>query len=59
MQILTLQVAYRRGGYLLHQRALFYTHMNSGSLPRAPHCGDSLYHMVESPMFPRTVLSTL
>ena len=35
------------------------THMNSGSLPHAPHCRDPLYLMPESPMFPRNVLSIL
>ena len=44
---------------LPHQRALWYTHVNSGSLPCAPRCGDPLYHMLESPTFPSTVLSTL
>ena len=33
--------------------------MNSGSLPCAPHCADPLYHMLESPVFPRAVLSAL
>ena len=33
--------------------------VNSGSLPCAPRCGDPLYHMLESPTFPSTVLSTL
>ena len=37
---------------LLHQRALCYTHVNSGSLPCAPLCGDPLYHMLETPTFP-------
>ena len=44
---------------LPHQRALWYTHVNSGSLPCPPRCGDPLYHMLESPTFPSTVLSTL
>ena len=39
--------------------ALWYTHVNSGSLPCAPLCGDPLYHMLEMPTFPSTVLSTL
>ena len=38
---------------------LWYTHVNSGSLPCAPRCGDPLYHMLETPTFPSTVLSTL
>ena len=33
--------------------------VNSGSLPCAPRCGDPLYHMLESPTFPSTVLSTV
>ena len=44
---------------LPQQRALCYTHVNSGSLPCAPLCGDPLYHMLETPTFPSTVLSTL
>ena len=38
---------------LPHQRALWYTHVNSGSLPCAPHCGDPLYHMLETPTLAR------
>ena len=38
---------------------LVYTHVNSGSFPCAPLCGDPLYHMLETPTFPSTVLSTL
>ena len=44
---------------LPHHRALWYTHVNSGSLPCAPRCGDPLYHMLETPTFPSKVLSTL
>ena len=44
---------------LPHQRALWYTHVNSGSVACAPLCGDPLYHMLETPTFPSTILSTL
>ena len=44
---------------LPHQRALLYTHVNSGSLPWALRCGHPLYHMLETPTFPSTILSTL
>ena len=33
---------------LPHKRALWYTHVNFGSLPCAPRCGNPLYHMPES-----------
>ena len=33
---------------LPHQRALWYTHVNSRSLPCASRCGDPLYHMLET-----------
>ena len=44
---------------LHHKRALWCSHLNSGSLPCAPRCGDPLYHMLEAPTFPSTFLSTL
>ena len=33
--------------------------VNSGSLPSAPFCGDPLYHMLGTPGFPSTIMSTL
>ena len=39
------------------ESSLLYTY-ELGSLPRAPHCGDPVHHMLEPSMFPRTVLST-
>ena len=36
--------------------ALWYTHVNSGSLPCAPRCGDPLYNVLETPTFPSTSL---
>ena len=44
---------------LPHRRALWYTHVNSGSLPCAPLCGDPLYHILETPIFPSTILNNL
>ena len=56
-------LAWGRHSNLLRRKGLanrrMYTHVNSGSLPCALLCGDPLYHMLETPTFPSTILSTL
>ena len=43
----------KKGGFIVEMGNLIAGTKVNGSLPRAPHCRDPLYHMLESPIFPR------